>query len=36
MQAPVPWLMKAAFGAHTSIAEFMTRLRGTAKEARFL
>ena len=32
-QAPVPWLMGAAFGARTPIAEFMPRLRET--EARF-
>ena len=33
-QAPVPWLMGAAFGARTPIAECMPRLRGTALEAR--
>ena len=33
-QAPVPWLMGAAFGPRTSIAENMSRLRGTAVEAR--
>ena len=34
-QAPVPWLMGAAFGARNPIAEFMRRLRETALEARF-
>ena len=33
--APVPWLMRAAFGARTPIAEFMPRLRETSLEARF-
>ena len=31
----MPWLMAAAFGARTPIAEFMPRLRETALEARF-
>ena len=31
----MPWLMGAAFGARTPIAEFMPRLRETALEARF-
>ena len=35
VQAPVPWLMGAAFGARTPIAEFMPRLRETSLEARF-
>ena len=30
----MPWLMEAAFGVHTPIAEFMPRLRETALEAR--
>ena len=34
-QAPVPWLMGAAFGARTPIAEFMPRLKETAVETRF-
>ena len=29
----MPWLMGAAFGARTPIAEFMPRLRETALEA---
>ena len=32
-QAPVPWLMGAAFGARTPIAVFLPRLRETALEA---
>ena len=35
MQAPVPWLMGAAFGGRTPIAEFMPRLRETALKAWF-
>ena len=31
----MPWLIRAAFGARTPIAEFMPRLRETAPEARF-
>ena len=31
----MPWLMGAAFGARTPIAEFMPRPRETALEARF-
>ena len=34
-QAPVPWLMGAAFRARTPIAEFMPRLRETALDAWF-
>ena len=34
-QAPVPWLMGAAFGARTPNAEVMPRLRETALETRF-
>ena len=36
MQASVSWLMGAASGARTPIAEFMPRPRETALEARFL
>ena len=31
----MPWLMGAAFGARTPIAEFMPRLRETALESRY-
>ena len=31
----MPWLMVAAFGARTPIAQFMPQLRETAMEARF-
>ena len=34
-QAPVPWLLGAAFGARTPIAEIMSRLRETVLKARF-
>ena len=34
--APVPWMMRMAFGARTPMAEFMPPLRETALEPRFL